>query len=153
MRSRGCEIQSLESRLLFASTPAEPRADSLGKAFDRGERQVLLDRLTNLSTKTHASLKSELKKSVGQFDSALLSYMRTRNDPSFFFDPDQAKNVGSFIKNNDISFTDIKTHADVVTDSHLFPEQGSSATYTINLPDAINWVSPKGSTNPEFLHT
>src|SRR3954452_25149601 len=138
MRSGRCEIQLLESRLLFASTPAEPRADSLGKAFDAGERMVLLDRLTNLSTKTHASLKSKLKKSVGQFDAALLSYMRTRSDPNFFFDPSNAKNVGSFIKNNKISYTDLQTHANVVTDSHLFPEQGSSATYTINLPDSIN---------------
>src|SRR5436190_18597831 len=138
MRSRECEIQSLESRLLFASTPVEPRADSLGKAFDRGERTVLLDRLTNLSTKTHASLKSKLKKSIGQFDSALLSYMRSRSEPNFFFDPSDAKNVGSFIKNNKISYSDLQTHANAVTNSHLFPEQGSSATYTINLPDNIN---------------
>src|SRR4029077_13012647 len=53
----------------------------------------------------------------------------------------------------DISFTDLKTHADAVTDSHLFPEQGSSATYTIDLPSKINWVAPGGSKNPEFLHT
>src|SRR6185295_6162458 len=129
------------------------RADSLGKAFDRGERQLLLDRLTNLSTTTQANLKKKLKLGVANFDNALLSYMRSRTEPNFFFDPDDAGKIGSFIKNNDISFTDLKTHADAVTDSHLFPEQGSSAAYTIDLPNKINWISPGGSTNPEFLHT
>src|SRR5437667_7265576 len=152
-RMRGCEFQPLEKRLLFAAAPAGPRADSLGKAFDAGERQVLLDSLTNLPATTRSTLQSKLKKSVGQFDSALLSYMRTRSGPNFFFDPAKTDQIGSFIANNDISITDVQANADAVADSHLFPQQNSAADYTVHLPASIDWVSPGGSSNPEFLHS
>ncbi len=154
---QGCslrfDMQGLEKRLLFAAAPAEPRADSLGKAFDSGERQALLDSLTNLSASEHATLKRKLKTGVGAFDSALLSYMRNRSGPNFFFNPANTASIGQFINDNNLSDGDILTHANAVTDSHLFPEQGSSSDYTIQEPAKINWVSPGGSTDPEFLHS
>src|SRR6478672_570294 len=145
IRSGGCEFQSLESRLFFAATPASPRANSLGKAFDVGERQTLLDRMSNIDATTRSSLQKKLNVSVGQFDSALLSYMRTRPGPNFFFKPSDAGKIGSFIANNKVGYSDLKQHSDQVTDSRLFPDQGSSADFTVKLPASINWVKPGGS--------
>ena len=47
--------------------------------------------------------------------------------------------------------SDEQTHADAII-QHLFPEQGSSGDFTVNCGTNINFVSPGGSTNPEFLH-
>src|SRR5262245_48413462 len=96
-RPQGCEVQALERRLMFAVTPGSPRADSLGKAFDAGERQILLNRLTHLDAATRSSLQTKLNNGVGQFDNALLGYMRGRTGPNFFFDPDEINQLGSFI--------------------------------------------------------
>lgn len=143
----------LECRVLFAATPASPRADSLGTTFDKGERQDLLGRLTNLDATVRSNLQSKLNVSVGQFDTALLSYMRMRTGPKFFFDPEEVDDIGSFIKSKGLAYSDVTAHANAVTDSHLFPEQGSSGDYTVSLPGSINWVAPGGSTNPEFIHS
>src|SRR4051812_9936146 len=150
---RTIQIQALEQRLLFVSTPATPRADSLGATFDNTERQALLDRLTNLPSGTKSSLQTKLNTSVSQFDSALLTYMRNRSGPNFFFDPADVDSIGSYIVTNHVSYTDVKTHADAVVDSHLFPDQSSSADYTVDLASTINWITPGGSANPEFLHS
>ena len=92
-----------------------------------------------------------MNKSVGQFDSALLSYMRTRNGPKFFFDPANAPAVGKFISDNGLDYSDENAHANAII-QHLFPEQGSSGDFTIQLGANINFVAPGGSDNPEFLH-
>jgi hypothetical protein len=138
---------------MFAATPADPRPDTLGEAFDAGERQILLDRLTNLDTATRSALQSKLKKSVGQFDSALLSYMRNRNGPKFFFDPANIGDVGQFILSNNVDYSDVQTHSNAIADSHVFPEQSSSGDYTIREPAQISWPNPPQSTNPEFKHS
>src|SRR5690349_651347 len=120
------EIDTLEQRLLLAAAPAQPRANSLGKAFDAGERQILLDRLGNMNAADHKNLQNKLNTSIAKFDDALLDYMRTRNGPKFFFDPAKVDQLGQFITNNDISYVDIQEHSDAITDSHLFPDQNSS---------------------------
>src|SRR5262245_23096168 len=117
-RKQGCEIQVLERRTLLAVTPASPRADSLGQAFDAGERQFLLDRMTHLSASTRSNLQTKLRNGVGGFDSTLLAYMRTRGGPSFFFDPAETNDIGQFIVNNNISFTELQSRVDSVVDSH-----------------------------------
>src|SRR5262245_36170473 len=81
-------IEPLEGRVLLAITPADPRANTLGAAFDRGERQVLLGRLTNLPTEVYADLQARLKVSPGKFDTGLLNYMRGAGVVrKFFYDP------------------------------------------------------------------
>src|SRR5262245_29179368 len=145
------EFQGLEQRLMFAATPATPRADSLGKAFDAGERQDLLDRLTHLDATTRANLQTKLNTSVGQFDSALLSYMRARTGPDFFFDPAKVNDIGKFVVDHGLDYSDVQTHSDAIV-NHLFPEQGSSGDFTVQLGADINFITPGGSTNPEFLH-
>src|SRR3954468_15064887 len=121
-RSRAVEVQSLEQRLMFAAAPATPRAATLGATFDSGERQTLLSRLTNLDSTTKATLQTKLNTSVGQFDSALLSYMRSRSNAHFYFDPSDTATIAQFINDNHLSIVDIKAQADAVSDSHLFPE-------------------------------
>src|SRR5689334_1170306 len=101
----GVLVQALESRLLFAAAPPTPRADSVGEAFDAGERRDLLARLTHLDSTTRADLTAKLKVSVSQFDSALLSYMRKRNGPKFYFDPANTAAIGNYIKTHDIDYS------------------------------------------------
>ncbi len=145
-------IQSLEKRLLCASTPVSPRADTLGATFDKSERQALLDRLTHLPSNTRSSLQTKLNSSVTQFDNALLGYFQGRSNAHFFFDPADAASYGDFIKNNNINYADIKANADAVADSHLFPDQSAAQTYTVDLPANINWADTSPSSNPEFIH-
>jgi hypothetical protein len=145
-------VQTLEKRLLFATAPATPRADTLGAVFDATERQTLLNRMTNLSSTERSTLQTDLNKSLVKFDNALLNYMRARSNVNFYFDPANTSAIGSFIKNNNISYTQIQTDADAVV-NHLFPAQSSSTNYDVQLPASINWVKPGGSSNAEFLHT
>src|SRR5437764_12696570 len=152
MKGENAFFQGLESRLLF-STPATPRASSVGGAFDGADRQALLDRLTHIDKTTRTDLQSKLTADAGAFDSALLSYMRHRSGPKFYFDPSGTSTIGSYIKNHDINYSDLTDHSDAVADSHKFPEQTNSPDYTINLPDKINWIEPGGSSNPEFKHS
>src|SRR5262249_52176031 len=133
-RSRAVDFQSLEKRLMFAAAPSTPRAATLGATFDAGERQTLLSRLTNLDSTTKASLQTKLNTSVSQFDSALLSYMRSRSNVHFYFDPADTDTIGQYINDNHVSFTDIKAQADAVSDSHLFPDQTNSVDFTVQLP-------------------
>lgn len=151
-RNRQIAAEFLEARRLLAAAPAEPRADSLGRAFDAGERAVLLDRLTNFSRATRNSLSTKLDAGVGGFDSTLLSLMRNRDSANFFFDPANIDELGDFIVDNNISYTDLQSRSNAVIDGHVFPEQSGASAFTVDLLDNINWVSPAGSDNPEFLH-
>src|SRR5688572_4312298 len=99
-RSFTCKVEMLEKRLFFAVTPAEPRANTLGAIFDKNERQDLLARLTNLDATTRADLQSRLNTSLGKFDTGLLTYMRSRTGPKFFFDPSKVAELGDFIVDN-----------------------------------------------------
>lgn len=146
-------LQALEPRVLMAITPAAPRADGLGAVFDGTERRLLLDRLTNLSPTVRSDLVSRLNDRTGRFDTGLLSYMRGRSGPKWFVDPSEIAGVGSFIANNNISYTDIRNRSNTIVDSHKFPEQSSAKTYTVQVPAEIDWVTPGVSDNPEFLHT
>ena len=69
-RKSGFILQSLEKRLMFSSTPASPRPDSLGSLFNGTQRQALLNRLTHLDSTTKSTLQSKLNLGkIGAFDS------------------------------------------------------------------------------------
>lgn len=146
------QMELLERRFLLALTPAAPRAATLGTAFDRGERQVLLQRLTNLDPATRSHLQARLSSGPGKFDISLLAYMRSRSGPNFFHDRAKTEEIGGFIIANKINYADLQTRGDALT-AHLFPDQYSSADFTVQLPKRINWVSPGDHDNPEFLHS
>ncbi len=150
-RRHGCELQSLEKRLLFAAAPASPRAETLGAAFDATERQTLLSRLTHLDSATRTNLQNKLNSSPGAFDTALLAAMQSQ-PAHFFFDPSDVASDASFIKTNNISYSGNKSNADAVSDSHLFPDQTNATSFTVQLPTNINWTDTSPSSNPEFLH-
>lgn len=146
------EFEALERKLFLTSTPSSPRPDTLGTAFDKGERQILLDRLTHLDASTRSTLQTKLNTSVGQFDTYLLSLMRSRTTPDWFFDDSQVAGHAGYIGTN-LSYADVVTHADDIVEFHKFPEQSSASTYTVDLPTSINWSDTSPSTNPEYVHT
>ena len=147
-----CALEAMEKRTMLSSTPAGPRAETMGAAFDKGERQALLDRLTHLSSTTRSTLQTKLNASATQFDNALLGYFQNRTTASFFFDPADAASYGGFIVTNNVSYSQIQSFADDVTDFHLFPQQSGAATYTVDLPNDIDWADSSPSSNPEYLH-
>lgn len=142
--------QSLEVRLLMVSTPASPRPDSLGSAFDSTERQTIIDRFDNAGSQ-QTTLQTKLNSSTGAFDTQLLSYLKSRTNAKWFFDDSKLSTNVSYINAN-LSFSDAASRADSVVNSHLFPDQSSAETYTVDLPTNVNWQSGSASTNPEFLH-
>ncbi|MCS7034732.1 MAG: heparinase II/III family protein [Phycisphaerae bacterium] len=146
------ELSPLESRVLLTSTPASPRPETLGALLDRGERQWIVDRFTH-NPQRQAILQARLNTSPGQFDSNLLSYMQGRTNAKWYFDDSVTADYVSYLLGSSINYQVTVDRASEVKEFHRFPEQGSSTSYEVDLPDVINWVAPGGSSNPEFLHT
>jgi hypothetical protein len=145
-------IENLESRLLLAQAPASPRPDTLGTTFDLTERQDLLARLTMISNSTYNALSSALvSNNPTQFDTTLLTYMRSRNTANYFFAPGDATSIAAYVNGN-LSTASQTQHANWLTDDRLFPEQSSADTYTVALPANINWSDASPSSNPEYLY-
>ena len=142
---RCCEVQLLESRFLLASTPAQ--------VLTAGMRTTLLDNLS-LAPELHKSLRHKLRTSnLAAFDQQLLAYMVGRDTGKFFFDVD-ADTVGryaDYIVENLNPGADALLRADRVLDN-LYPEQDSSADYTVELPVDVDWDNTRYSSNPETVH-
>jgi hypothetical protein len=145
-------LDSLEPRLFFAQTPANIRPDSIGRAFDIGERQALLARLDNLPGNVLSTLNANLSSNkIGAFDSNLLAYMRTRSAGTYFFSPGNADSIADYANTN-LGVTSQIQRADIITDDRLFPEQSSVSSYDVQLPADINWGDTSKSDNPEFIN-
>ena len=165
--SAGFELQRLESRFfLSATTSASPDAiapsmpvaeisaaiesplvpaDILTKAM----RQTLLDRWHGPNK---ASLQQKLNANqLGAFDAALLEYMRNRDGDDFMWNQENVPDIIDFINDNLDTSLMIQHGEDLV--DHVFPEQGNSDTYTVQLPaGTIDWGhTPASITNPEFI--
>ena len=145
-------LELLEERLLCSRTPSDPRPDTLGTAFSLAQRAALLNDLGNLPNHTYLTLRNELKAdNLSGFDTTLLDYMRTRSSQiAYFFAPGDAQSIADYTKAN-IGVSGQETFANDVTDDRLFPEASSVSSYTVQLPDAINWNDATKSTNPEYL--
>lgn len=152
-RATRFELATLERRLLMASTPASPRPETLGTLFDATERQIIVNRFSNAPLATRNDLQAKLNTSVGAFDAVLQGYIRSRTNARWYFDDADTADYVSFLLGTTIGYSATLDRANAVVDFHKFPEQGGSETYTVDLPDSINWITPGGSTNPEFLHT
>lgn len=150
-RTRPPLVESLEHRLMYARTPAELRPESLGRSFDLTERQDLFARLTNLPARTYKVLQTLLKEGKkGAFDERLLDHMRSRTGVSYFFDPNDAASIATYVKNN-LGIGTQDNRADAVTDDRLFPEQSSVQNYNVQLPSNINWNDASRDSNPEYI--
>lgn len=152
MSKKVVRIDSLEPRVLYAATPAAPRADSLGAVFDKTERSDLLARLTNLPAGTRNTLATNLAQNkIGAFDTNLLGYMVNRTTAQFFFRTNQTAGLSTYVKNN-FGTSGTTPRAVAVTDNRLFPEQSSVDSFTVSLPANVTWSGLGVSTNPEFIH-
>jgi|GEM_PF-2381931 len=146
------ELSPLEARVFLTSTPASPRPETLGSALDKGERQVIVDRFDNNAAQQSA-LQTKLNASSTQFDNALHNYVQSRTNAKWFFDDEDTADYVAYLLGTTINYTSTVANADAVKEFHKFPEQGSASSYDIDLPNDIDWITPGGSSNPEFLHT
>jgi hypothetical protein len=145
-------MDALESRVFLTLTPASPRPETLGALFDRGERQVLLDRLSALPGTTRANLQGHLDASnVGAFDSALRIHLQTRSSPDFHFAPSAAAGIAQYIAGT-LGDGDASARADKIVEERKFPADTSTDQFTVTLPADVNWVSPGTSPTPDFIH-
>lgn len=141
--------EPLESRRLFALTPASPRPDTLGTIFDITERQTLLARLTLLDSTTRSTLTANLNASnVTAFDTNLLSYMRSRTTARFFWQTSSTSSLASFATSNGYNGS-TQTEAANLTDSRTL----NDGTGSVTLPANIDWINATSPTNSEFKHT
>jgi hypothetical protein len=160
-------VESLEGRVLVSGTPAVAAvADaSAGAAvgvkrnaaptLSLADRQELLRNWVGSDASTLASLLAA--GDTAGFDNELLSYMRSRTNRHYFFDPADASGILTFI-DNDGGLRNQRTAKIAKADNilnHMFPELVSSSTYGVQLPaGTIDWINqPASTTNTEFRYT
>jgi hypothetical protein len=139
--SRAFDLESLESRMLLAATPAQ--------VLTKAMRQDLLNNL-NISIKS--TLQSRLKANdMAGFDTKLLDFMKARTGTHFFFEPSDVNSYLSYIDSN-LNNSDVTSRANAIL-SNLYPEQDTSLPYTVSIPDDVDWTKTNYTTNPETVHT
>lgn len=119
------------------------------------DRQELLN---NWAGSNAATLQSLLNAGdTTGFDNELLSYMRSRTNRQYYFDPDDAAGIVNFINNDGGLVNQKNAKISKANDilAHKFPELVNSSTYAIQLPaGTIDWINqPAATTNTEFRYT
>jgi hypothetical protein len=144
-------IHTLEARQLLA-TPSGARPDNL-TWFDKGERQALIARMTNVPNQSTLAGKigSGTTAQKRAFDNALLDYMRTRSNVDYYYDPSDATSNAAFIKNS-ISYSKPITASDLIVDQRKFPSDNTSDA-TATLSGDIDYRSPNGVNGTDFALT
>ena len=148
---RTAAIQTLEARQLLA-TPSGARPDNL-TWFDKGERQVLIARMTNIPNQSTLAGKigSGTTAQKRAFDNALLDYMRTRSNVDYYYAPGDATSHAAFIKNS-ISFSKPIAAGDLIVDQRKFPSENTGDA-TATLAGDINYRAPNGELGTSFALT
>ncbi|HEY7116738.1 MAG TPA: alginate lyase family protein [Tepidisphaeraceae bacterium] len=163
-------IESLESRLFLSATttvasaqlsPAVSGATRAARSLKSSPTLTLADRqelLNNWVGSNAAQLQSDLTAGdTTAFDDDLLSYMQTRTNVHYYFDPADAGSIVSFI-NSDSGLVNQKNakigDADDIL-AHRFPELVGSSSYDIQLPaGTIDWINqPAATSDTEFRYT
>ncbi len=88
------------------------------------------------------------------FDQTLLYYMVNRTTAHYFFSPSDIPGDVQFDWNNIPQQVNTTIALADKTMAGLFPDQGNSSDYTVQLPHDFSWLTqPATTTNPEFLHS
>src|SRR3954453_12608495 len=134
------QVDALEPRrLLAAATPAS--------VLTTANRRYLADQLR--SSPIRNTLEAKLNANdVAGFDTALLSYMRSRTNAHFFFDESDAATIGSYIIRNG-GDGDAIGRADQLLE-HVLPAEGNETDFTYHAGSKIDWLRASGSS--ETLH-
>ena len=142
---------ALEARQLLA-TPSGPRADGLDW-FDKGERQLLISRLTHIPNQSTLAGKIGKGTTAQQrdFDRTLLDYMRTRSNVSYFYDPGDAASYAAFISNS-LSTGKPIAAGDLIVDQRKFPAENTGDN-TATLAGDIDYRAPNGELGTSFALT
>lgn len=145
-------VQDLERRTLLA-TPSTPHANSI-TSFDKGERQILLERLDNLG------IQSSLRTTLGtggatqrrNFDNALRDHLLNRTNVKYYFDQGTQQALSAYIINS-ISYSKPIERADQMVDSRLFPASTNASSYSVTVGGNINYRAPNGARGNTFSQT
>lgn len=145
-------IDTLETRTLLA-TPAAPRANTMA-SFDKGERQILLERLDNLASQStlRTTLGSGNATQRKNFDNALRDHMLSRTNVEYYFDIGDQAGYASFISSN-LTTTRPIERANKIVDNRLFPASTNESDYTTTVSGAINYRAPNGALGDTFALT
>ncbi|MGB7158747.1 MAG: alginate lyase family protein [Tepidisphaeraceae bacterium] len=159
---RRFDLQHLEGRVLLSGAPAQvaapisiapiviqapliPATHTPASLVTQAVREQLVSRLTDpLQTQL-----APLTDNAAAFDQALLDYMKANTTSRFFFGPGNIAGYVDFIDDYNLQGGAI-TLADQLL-LHDFPQQGDSATYTVPVPDVIDWDTDYYPQNVEFL--
>jgi hypothetical protein len=127
------DLQPLESRLMLSKTILTP-----SNVLTLADREALLSEWNGPDKKQLAA--DLAAKNVTAFDNDLLSYMQTRTDANFYFQPGAVTGDLSYIQSQ-LNSSNIITQANDVV-AHLFPTSANSTdTSTTQLASGnINWI-------------
>ncbi len=145
-------VDELESRTMLA-TPSSPRASTLS-TFDKGERQILLERLDNLSSQStlRTTLGAGSTTQIRNFDNALRDYMLGRSNVNYYFDTGSQSSIASFIANS-LTISKTTDRANKIVDSRLFPASTNASDYTTTVSGNIDFRAPNGALGDTFALT
>ena len=145
-------VDALEPRTLL-TTPGNVQPDTLA-GFDKGERQALIARFTNLSSQSSLAgrIGNGSSARLADFDDALQSYMRSRTNVSYFFANNSQQANADFMKAN-LTISKAIDHADKVVDDRLFPATSNDNTYTKTMTGNIDFRAPAGDKGGSFAQS
>jgi Heparinase II/III-like protein/Heparinase II/III N-terminus len=145
-------ILSLEPRQLLA-TPGGLQPETF-TSFDKGERQALIARMTNLAGRsTYADkIGNGTSARLRDFDDSILSYMQSRSTVNYFFSPNQVQSLGTWIT-GELNVTKTTEKANKIVDNRLFPATPTSSDYTSSLTGNINYRNPNNDNGGNFTLT
>lgn len=151
-RAHRALVQQLEGRTLLA-TPATPHANTIA-SFDKGERQILLERLDNLGSQSslRTTLGSGTSTQIRNFDNALRDHMLNRSNVNYYFDAGNQSSYASFITNS-LTTSKVTERANKIVDSRLFPASTNESDYTVTVSGNIDYRAPNGALGNTFALT
>lgn len=130
-------MAALEPRVLL-STPGDIQPDTFS-SFDKGERQALIARMTNLAGRDGyaAKIGSGTTAKLRDFDNSLRKYMQERTNVEYFYDSDEVTGIAAFIKSN-LDVSGRLTAANNLVDKRIYVDNTSIA-------GNINFRDPDGT--------
>ena len=145
-------IDALEPRQLL-TTPGDIQPETFA-TFDKGERQILISRMTHLPGQ--ASLADKIGNGssarLRDFDASLQDYTRSRTNVRYYFDAGDQQAIGQFAS-NELSTGRVTDRANTIVDDRKFPSSTNASDYAAEASGNINYRAPNGGRGNTFSQT